>query len=213
MGYRVSGMASGSSHVPHSPHPTPDTLRILIAVADAAAGRRVRDAITDSGHRVMGETSDADAAWRLAQRLRPDLVLLDVGLPDAFEAAEAIRTALDLPLLCLGAEPSDFPPAREAGADGFLVAPFTTAALQIALQLALDRHTERVRLRLERDALRDKLEARKLIERAKAILMDRHGISEPEAFRRLQSHSMATATSMRAIAEAVILGTRALEDC
>lgn len=190
--------------------------RLVIAVAEPEARLELRSMLEALSHQVVGEAGDADSAWRLARRLRPDLVLLStsLGSDDSFEAAEAIRTGLDLPVFFLS--PSYDAPlldrARAAGCDGFLVRPFTDVALDIALWMALDRHAERRSLRRDLAELKEKLEARKLINRAKAILMERHGLSEPEAFQRLQTQSMNTAKPMKALAEAIILSARVLED-
>ena len=142
------------------------------------------------------------------------LLSTSLGPDDSFEAARAIRRGLDLPVFFLSSsyDAAFLDRAREVGCDGFLVRPFTDVALDIALWMALDRHAERQSLRQDLEELKEKLEARKLINRAKAILMERHGLSEPEAFHRLQTQSMNTAKPMKALAEAIILSARILED-
>jgi response regulator NasT len=190
--------------------------RVVIALEKAEARRQLRCTLETLRHQVVGEAGDADTAWRLARQFRPDLVLLStsLGAGDSFEAAEAIRSGFDLPIFFLSNsyDPVLLDRARQVGCAGFLVAPFTDVALDIALWMALDRHAERQSLRRDLEELKEKLEARKLINRAKAILMEQHGLTEPEAFRRLQAQSMNTAKPMKALAEAIILSARVLED-
>jgi response regulator NasT len=190
--------------------------RLVIAVAEPESRAEIRAVLESLSHRVVGEAGDADTALQLARRLQPDLVLLSTSLgpDDSFEAAQAIRSGLDLPLFFLSDsyDPMLLDRARQVGCAGFLVRPFTDVALDIALWMALDRHAERQSLRRDLEELKEKLEARKLINRAKAILMERHGLSEPEAFHRLQVQSMNTAKPMKALAEAIILSARVLGD-
>jgi two-component system, response regulator PdtaR len=188
--------------------PERSEMRLVIALGESQDRCRLRAMLDLLGHRVVGEGADAEAAWRLARQHRPDLVVLEAvpGATESFEAGEAIRLALDVPLLFVSGagDPSLLERARQVGCAGFLVQPFTAAGLGAALQIAMDRHAERLLLQRELAALKEKLEARKLIERAKAILMQQHGLTEPEAFRRLQRQSMATATPMKTLAEALI---------
>jgi AmiR/NasT family two-component response regulator len=189
--------------------------RLVIAMESPEAQLRLRSALQSLGYPVVGEAGDAESAWHLARRLQPDLVLLQASAVESagFEAAEAIRSATDaLVLLVSNAyDPAVLDRAREVGTAGLLVEPITEGSLDIALCMALDRRAERQALRRELEVLKEKLEARKLINRAKAILMERHGLSEPEAFRRLQTQSMTTATPMKALAEAVILSSQVLD--
>jgi AmiR/NasT family two-component response regulator len=184
--------------------------RLVIALDPPEARLQLRSMLEALEYQVVGEAGDADT-----RQLRPDLVLLDAAVSngESFEAAEAIRRALDLPVLFVSdsGDVALLDRARQAGCAGFLVRPYTTAALEVGLCMALDRHTERQSLRRELELLKEKLEARKLINRAKAILMERHGLTEPEAFRRLQTQSMSTATPMKALAEAVILSSQVLD--
>jgi two-component system, response regulator PdtaR len=190
--------------------------RLVIAVLEPEVRLELRAMLEALSHQVVGEAEDTETAWRLARRLRPDLVLLStsLGSDDSFEAARAIRTGLDLPVFFLSPsyDATLLDRAREVGCDGFLVRPFTDVALDIALWMALDRHAERQSLRQDLEELKEKLEARKLINRAKAILMERYGLTEPEAFHRLQTQSMNSAKPMKALAEAIILSARVLED-
>jgi two-component system, response regulator PdtaR len=186
--------------------------RLVIAHEEASV--ELRPTLESFGHRVVGEAVDAAAARTLARQLRPDLVLLATapGDEESFEVAEALGLELDLPVFFLSRayDAILLERATAAGRVGFMVEPFTDVALHIALRMALDRHTERQSLRRDLEEVREKLEARKLINRAKAILMERHGLSEPEAFQRLQTQSMKTATPMKTLAEAIILSARVL---
>jgi two-component system, response regulator PdtaR len=189
--------------------------RLVIAMESPEAQLRLRSALQSLGYAVVGEAGDAESAWHLARRLQPELVLLQASTVDSagFEAAEAIHSATDALVLivCEAYDAALLDRAREAGAAGLLAEPITEASVDIALAMALDRRAERQALRRELEVMKEKLEARKLINRAKAILMERHGLTEPEAFRRLQTQSMTTATPMKALAEAVILSSQVLD--
>lgn len=188
--------------------------RLVIVHEEADRRHELRAALEALGHQVIGEAGDAESGRRLVRQLRPDLFLLppSLGNVDSFTAAAAIRRESGVPVFFLSNSDSRalLERAREAGCAGFLVQPCTQAALDAALWMALDREAERQSLQRELAELKEKLEARKLINRAKAILMERHGLTEPEAFHRLQSQSMNTATPMKALAEAIILSARVM---
>jgi AmiR/NasT family two-component response regulator len=189
--------------------------RVVIGIGEVETRGQLRSALEALGYQVVGEAGDVESAWHLTRRLEPELALLEAPAASStgFEAAEAIRAGTGALVMFISEayEPALLDRAREVGAAGFLVAPFDEAALDVALCLALDRRTERQALRRELELMKDRLEARKLINRAKAILMERHGLSEPEAFRRLQTQSMSTATPMKALAEAVILSSQVMD--
>jgi response regulator NasT len=189
--------------------------RLVIAHEEPGSRLALRSALEALGYRVVGEATDPESAWHLTRRLQPDATLLQAspGEGACFEAAEAIRTAVDVPVVFVS-ESYDaglLDRARDVGSVGFLTLPLTDGALDIALCMALDRRAERQALKRELEALKEKLEARKVINRAKAILMEQHGLTEPEAFRRLQVQSMSTATPMKALAEAIILSSQVLD--
>jgi response regulator NasT len=187
---------------------------VVIALEAPEARLQIRAALEALDGSVVGEAGDAESAWHMARRLQPDAVFLDTSTTGSagFEAAEAIRAATEAVVLFVSDQydPALFDQARATGGTGFLVRPVSEAAVSIALALALDRRSERLALQRELAELKEKLEARKLINRAKAILMERHGLSEPEAFRRLQVQSMSTATPMKTLAEAVILSSQVM---
>jgi two-component system, response regulator PdtaR len=185
--------------------------RVVIALEEPDLCLQIRAALEALGGSVVGEVGDAESGWHMARRLQPDAVFLDASTP-SLEAAEAIRSATEAVVLFVSAvyDRALLDQTRKAGGVGFLVQPVSEAALSVALALALDRRAERQALQCELTELKEKLEARKLINRAKAILMERHGLTEPEAFRRLQVQSMSTATPMKALAEAVILSSQVM---
>jgi response regulator NasT len=146
-----------------------------------------------------------------ARELRPDLVIMDIRMPelDGIEAAR-ILTAEDIaPVLLLTAysEPELVQRATQAGVIGYLVKPFREAQLSPAIEVTLGRFREFQQVRKELGDVREALEARKVIDRAKGMLMDKHGLSESEAFRRIQKRSMDTRKSMREVAEALLLAS------
>lgn len=189
--------------------------RLVIGIEEPETRLRLRSILEAMGYRVVAEASDIESAWHLTRRLQPDVTLLEAppGGEASFEAAEAIRAAVDVPVVFVGEryDAGLLDRARDVGGAGFLTPPLTDSALDIALCMALDRRAERQALRGELEALKEKLEARKVINRAKAILMEQHGLTEPEAFRRLQVQSMTTATPMKALAEAIILSSQVLD--
>ncbi len=164
--------------------------------------------LQEEGYEVVGEAADGEEACRLAQELRPDLVVLDVKMPvlDGISAASRITSARLAPVLVLTAfaQRELVERARDAGAMAYLVKPFTPADLVPAIEMAVSRHAEATALAREVTDLQERLEIRKLVDRAKGALQVRFGMSEPEAFRWIQKASMDRRLSMRQVAETVI---------
>ena len=160
---------------------------------------------------VAGEAADGEAAVELASKLRPDLVILDVKMPilDGISAAERIAAERIAPVVILTAfsQRELVERARDAGAMAYLVKPFTKADLVPAIEMAVSRFAEIRALDGEIGTLRERLEVRKLLDRAKGLLQSEHGLSEPEAFRWIQKTSMDRRLTMRKVAEAVIAGS------
>ncbi len=184
--------------------------RILVAEDEALIRLDLAEMLEEEGYVVAGEAGDGAAAVRLAQELTPDLVLLDVKMPvlDGLSAAEQIVAARIAPVVILTAfsQRDLVERAREAGVMAYLVKPFQKKDLLPAIEMAVSRFSELVTLEREVGDLTGRLEARKLVDRAKGRLQTDHGMSEPEAFRFLQRRSMDTRRSMRAVAQDVLDG-------
>jgi response regulator NasT len=183
----------------------------VIAEDEALIRLDLREMLEEEGYRVVGEAGDGETAVRLAVELRPDLVMLDVKMPvlDGISAAERIVAGRVAPVVILTAfsQRELVERAREAGAMGYLVKPFTKADLVPAIEVAVGRYEELVALEGEVRTLGERLETRKVVDRAKGLLQVAHGWSEAEAFRWIQKTSMDRRVTMRNVAEAVIAGS------
>lgn len=166
--------------------------------------------LRESGYDVVGEAGDGESAIRLAEELRPDLVVMDVKMPvlDGITAAERIAAARLAPVVLLTAfsQRELVERARDAGAMAYVVKPFTAADLVPAVEIALSRHAEITALESEVADLTECFQTRKRVERAKGVLMSQLGLTEPQAFRWIQKTSMDRRLSMREVADAVIDG-------
>jgi response regulator NasT len=191
--------------------PDPTARRVLIAEDEALIRLDLREMLEEEGYDVCGEAGDGQTAVRMAEDLRPELVILDVKMPvlDGIAAAEQIARKRIAPVVILTAfsQRDLVEKAREAGAMAYLVKPFQKKDLLPTIEMALSRYSELVGLEAEVDDLQERLEARKAVERAKGVLMSEHGMTEPEAFRWIQRGSMNRRTTMRAVAEGVLSGT------
>jgi AmiR/NasT family two-component response regulator len=187
--------------------PARPPLRVLVAEDEALIRMDLVEMLQEEGYVVAGEAGDGATAVRLATELRPDLVILDVKMPvlDGLSAAEQIVTARIAPVVILTAfsQRDLVERAREAGVMAYLVKPFQQKDLLPAIEMAVSRFAELVALEKEVGDLSGRLEARKLIDRAKAALQS-GGMSEPEAFRHIQRRSMDERRSMRAVAQEVL---------
>lgn len=182
--------------------------RVLIAEDEALIRLDLAEMLTDEGFDVVGAAVDGGQAVELARELKPDLVILDVKMPkkDGIVAAAEIVEEQIAPVVMLTAfsQKDLVERARDAGAMAYLVKPFSQSDLMPAIELAVARHAELVALRAEVADAVDRLEARKVIDRAKGLLMAQHRMSEPEAFRWIQRTAMDRRSSMQAVADAVI---------
>ncbi|HZI34771.1 MAG TPA: response regulator [Gaiellales bacterium] len=161
-----------------------------------------------AGFEVVAEARDGREAVALAAEHRPDLAVMDVKMPelDGIEAARQMLEQRQIPIVMLTAfsEAALVGRAVDAGVFGYLVKPFRESDLLPAIEAARARHAELQALRDEAGSLRDALEARKLIERAKGLLMEKEGLSEGEAFARLRGASQQTGRPLREVAEAIL---------
>ncbi|GLX92818.1 transcriptional regulator [Herbidospora sp. NBRC 101105] len=182
--------------------------RVVIAEDEALIRLDLKEMLEEDGYAVVGEAGDGESAVKLATELRPDLVILDVKMPvlDGISAAEQIVSERIAPCLILTAfsQRDLVERARDAGAMAYLVKPFTKGDLVPAIEMAVSRHEEIAALEKEVTTLSDRLETRKLVERAKGLLMAQHGWSEPQAFRWIQKASMDRRLSMRQVAQIVV---------
>jgi response regulator NasT len=187
--------------------------RVLIAEDEALIRLDLKEMLEEEGYAVVGEVGDGQAAVDIARELRPDLVILDVQMPvlDGLSAAEQIASARIAPVIVLTAfsQRELVERARDAGAMAYLVKPFSKADLVPAIEVARGRFVEMTALDAEVGDLKERLEARKVVEQAKGKLMADRGITEAEAFRWIQRTAMNERTSMKALAQQVLAGTEA----
>ena len=180
----------------------------MIAEDEALIRLDLKEMLEEEGYVVTGEAADGETAITLTQSLRPDLVILDVKMPvlDGISAAERIAADHLAPVVILTAfsQRELVERARDAGAMAYLVKPFTKADLVPAIEIAVSRFQEISALESEVGTLRDRLEVRKLLDRAKGLLQSEHGMTEPQAFRWIQKTSMDRRLTMREVADAVI---------
>ncbi|MFC4585601.1 ANTAR domain-containing response regulator [Sphaerisporangium corydalis] len=190
--------------------------RVVIAEDEALIRLDLKEMLEEEGYAVVGEAGDGETAIKLALEHRPDLVILDVKMPilDGISAAERIVSERVAPCLILTAfsQRDLVERARDAGAMAYLVKPFTKSDLVPAIEMAVSRHEEVAALEREVTTLSERLETRKLVERAKGLLMAEHGWTEPQAFRWIQKASMDRRMSMRQVAQAVVSEARPPEE-
>ena len=186
-----------------------ESLRILIADDESIIRLDLKKILESMGHKVVAEAGDGRTTIELARENELDLAILDIKMPevDGLDAAKTIAEEKICPVLLLTAySQQDFiDRAKEASVFGYLVKPFKEADLLPAMEIAISRYRETEALEQEIGTLQDKFETRKLLDRAKGLLMEKRGMKEQEAFRWIQTQSMNTRKSMREIAEAIIL--------
>ena len=184
------------------------TTRVFLAEDEAIIRLDLAEMLAEEGYLVVGETGRGDEVEAMVRELRPDLVVMDVKMPglDGLTAARAITAQRLAAVVVLTAfsQRELIETARDAGVMAYLVKPFQKHELVAAIEVAVGRHRELVALATEAETLGDQLAGRKAIDRAKLRLMG-SGFSEPEAFRHIQRLAMDSRTSMRAVAEAILL--------
>jgi AmiR/NasT family two-component response regulator len=182
--------------------------RVVIAEDEALIRLDLKETLDELGYDVVGEAGDGERAVQLAEELRPDLMILDVKMPvlDGISAAQRIAGARIAPVVILTAfsQRDLVERARDAGAMAYLVKPFSSSDLLPAIELALSRYAELTALESEVSDLADRLETRKVVERAKGALQVTRQLTEPEAFRWIQRTAMDQRVSMRAVAEELL---------
>jgi AmiR/NasT family two-component response regulator len=183
-------------------------VRVLIAEDETIIRLDLKDLLERSGFEVCAEARDGEEAVALARSEQPDVAIMDVKMPrlDGIEAARRILDERPIPIVMLTAYGQDelVQRAAEAGVFGYLVKPFREQDLVPAIRTARARHEELMALREEAESLAEALAARKAIERAKGLLMERESLSEQEAFERLRKASQISGRPLRVVAEALI---------
>jgi AmiR/NasT family two-component response regulator len=187
---------------------TPAHRRVVIAEDEALIRLDLSEMLSEEGYDVVGQAGDGESAVALAEEHRPDLVVLDVKMPklDGISAAERIAKQRIAPVVILTAfsQRELVERARDAGAMAYLVKPFSKNDLVPAIEMAVSRFAELQELEQEVSTLTERLEVRKLVDRAKGVLQSSLGVTEPEAFRWIQKTAMDLRLSMRDVAQGVI---------
>jgi response regulator NasT len=184
------------------------TLRVRIVVAEDEALIRMDlvEMLSEAGYQVVAQASDGGQAIELVREYQPDLAILDVKMPilDGISAAEEIIATCPVLMLTAFSQRELVDRARDAGVMAYVLKPFTINDLVPAIEIAISRHVQMKTLAAEVADLHDRLETRKIIEKAKGILMAALNLSEPEAFSWIQKAAMDRRLTMKAVAEAVI---------
>lgn len=200
-------MSEQTTHKPEN-HDQQPARTVVVAEDEALIRLDIVEILKDRGFKVLAETDNGKTAVELAEEHRPDLVLMDVNMPimDGIEAAEKINEQQLAPVVLLTAfsQKELVDRATEAGAMAYVVKPFTPNDLIPAIEVAMSRYEQIRQLQKEVKTIKDQFETRKLVDRAKSLLMTKMGLSEPEAFRWIQKTSMDRRLSMREVSETIV---------
>ena len=180
--------------------------RILIAEDETLIRMDLAEMLRESGYEVVGEATNGEEAINLAKELKPDLSILDVKMPkiDGITAAETIVEISPVLMLTAFSQKDLVERAVDAGVMAYVVKPFTINDLLPAIEIAITRHAQMLALKTEVGDLTERLETRKIIDRAKGILMYAMKLSEPDAFKWIQKTAMDRRVSMKEVAQAII---------
>jgi response regulator NasT len=182
--------------------------RVVVAEDESLIRLDIVEILRDNGFEVVGEAGDGETAVALATELRPDLVIMDVKMPqlDGISAAERLNKAQIAPVVLLTAfsQKELVERASEAGALAYVVKPFTPNDLLPAIEIALSRYQQIITLEAEVADMVERFETRKLVDRAKGLLNEKMGLTEPEAFRWIQKASMDRRLTMHDVAQAIV---------
>ena len=185
-----------------------EKMRVIVADDETIIRLDIKEMLTEAGHNVVAEAADGEEAVKLAAELKPDLVIMDVKMPkmDGITAARLINDKHIAPVLLLTAysQTDLIEKAKDAGVLAYLVKPISEEQLFPAIEIARSRFAEIKTLGEELDYLKESLETRKLLDRAKGILMAAHNITEAEAYRKMQQYSMNQRITLKELAEAII---------
>ncbi|HEX2350133.1 MAG TPA: response regulator [Ktedonobacterales bacterium] len=183
--------------------------RIILAEDDSVIRMDLREELQRQGYLVVGDVGDGQSAINLARELRPDLIIMDIRMPelDGIEAARVLTSERLAPVVLLTAFSDDelIERAREAGVVNYVTKPWRQSDLKPAIEIALARFQEFREMESQVKSLEDQLATRKVVEKAKGVLMEKYKLTEHEAFRRIQKLSMNNRKSMREVAEAILL--------
>ena len=184
------------------------TLRIVIADNESLIRLDIREMLEDAGHEVVGEAVNGRRAVELTRQHRPDLVLMDIKMPemDGITAAGKIYADKIAPVILLTAfsQPDIVDKAKDSGVLGYLVKPVQESQLFPAIEIALSRWQEMQGMEDELEKLKDSLETRKMVDRAKGIIMAAHKLGEQEAYRRMQQYAMQKRVPLKDVAQSII---------
>jgi len=185
---------------------TSPATRILVAEDETLIRMDLVEMLTEAGYEVIAQATNGEEAISLANEHKPDLAILDVQMPvlDGISAAEKIIAIAPVLMLTAFSQRELVDRARDAGVMAYVVKPFTISDLVPAIEIAISRHTQMRSLADEVADLHDRLETRKVIDRAKGILMKALNLTEPEAFSWIQRAAMDRRITMKEVAEAVI---------
>lgn len=186
-------------------------LKLIIADNESIIRMDLREMLEEAGHEIVGEAADGARAVELTRKYRPDLVVMDIKMPemDGIVAAKRIADEKLAPVLLLTAfsQQEIVEKAKDSGVLAYLVKPVRECNLFPALEIALSRFEEHQKLEAELEAVKRSLEIRRTLDRAKGILMDAYGLTESEAYRRIQQYSMAKRATIKEVAEAIVRQT------